>query len=65
MADAAIEAVRLIRRSVPGPRALALADFALFRLRPTRIRWVGGFAQAATVTAERLRDVARGPGATR
>lgn len=37
---------------------LALADFALFRLLPTRIRWVGGFAQAVTLDADRLRKAA-------
>jgi putative heme iron utilization protein len=37
---------------------LALADFLLLRLEPRRARYVGGFARAATYTAEDLRGTA-------
>ena len=36
-----------------------LADFSLFALKPRSIRFVGGFAQAKTITPERLAEVLR------
>jgi putative heme iron utilization protein len=37
-----------------------LADFALFAIRPKSARYVGGFAQAKTITAEGLAEALRG-----
>jgi len=37
-----------------------LADFSLFAIRPRSIRFVGGFAQAGTLTPERLAEVLGG-----
>lgn len=39
----------------------ALADFSLVVIRPASARYVGGFAQAKTLTAEGLATVMRGP----
>jgi putative heme iron utilization protein len=37
-----------------------LGDFSLFAIRPTSARFVGGFAQARTLTPETLSRIARG-----
>lgn len=35
------------------------ADFSLFAITPTSARWVGGFAQAKTLSAARLAEILR------
>lgn len=55
--DAPIHAVakRLYLDRFPqSAQTFALGDFALFAIRPKRARYVGGFAQAKTLTAETL-----------
>ena len=40
----------------------AFSDFSLFLVVPRTVRFVGGFAQAATINAETLARIMRGPG---
>jgi putative heme iron utilization protein len=56
-ADAPIHEVakRLYLERFPqSAQTFGLGDFALFAIRPKRARYVGGFAQARTLTAETL-----------
>ena len=43
-----------LERFPQSAQTFELADFALFAIRPRMARYVGGFAQARTVTAETL-----------
>jgi putative heme iron utilization protein len=43
-----------LERFPQSAQTFELGDFALFAIRPKRARYVGGFAQAKTVTAETL-----------
>ena len=55
--DAPIHAVAqriYLERFPQSAQTFGLGDFALFAIRPKRARYVGGFAQAKTVTAETL-----------
>lgn len=44
-----------LRRLPDAEPLFSFADFVLFRFRPEQIRYVGGFGQAVTLSAERLR----------
>jgi putative heme iron utilization protein len=43
-----------LERFPQSEQTFALGDFALFAIRPRQARYVGGFAQAKTITAEGL-----------
>ena len=52
-------AARCYQERLPDSQPLfGFADFILFRLKPERIRFVGGFARAYTVDAKGLREAA-------
>jgi len=48
-----------LERFPQSAQTFELGDFALFAIRPRQARYVGGFAQAKTVTAERLAEALR------
>lgn len=47
-----------LRRFPTSETTFSLGDFDLYRLRPNKGRWVGGFAQARSLGARDLREVA-------
>jgi putative heme iron utilization protein len=48
-----------LERFPQSAQTFALGDFALFAIRPRSARYVGGFAQAKTITAEGLAEALR------
>jgi heme iron utilization protein len=54
--DPLLEA-RYLRYQPAAERLLQFGDFAFFRLRPQRVRIIGGFAQASWLDGERLSDL--------
>jgi len=48
-----------LERFPQSAQTFELGDFALFAIRPRQARYVGGFAQAKTVTAEGLAEALR------
>ena len=51
-----------LERFPQSAQTFELGDFALFAIRPRSARYVGGFAQAKTVTAEALTSALAGAG---
>jgi len=51
-----------LERFPQSAQTFALGDFALFAIRPRQARYVGGFAQAKTITAEGLARALGGTG---
>lgn len=49
-----------LRRFPQSVDTFALPDFSLFSIRPASVRFVGGFAQAMTLTAEQFERALRG-----
>jgi putative heme iron utilization protein len=49
-----------LRRFPQSVDTFALADFALFAIRPAAVRFIGGFAQAVTLTPEQFERALRG-----
>ena len=50
-----------LERFPQSARTFELGDFALFAIRPRTARYVGGFAQAKTITAKGLAEALAGP----
>ena len=48
-----------LERFPQSAQTFELGDFALFAIRPRQARYVGGFAQAKTITAESLAEALR------
>lgn len=56
--DYTVARVRYLARLPAAAPLFDLPDFTLFRLTPSEARYVGGFARAATLTPEQLREAA-------
>jgi putative heme iron utilization protein len=50
---------RYLARFPDSEPMFGFADFSLFAIRPTEIRWIGGFAGAQSVTPEELAEAVR------
>jgi putative heme iron utilization protein len=56
----AVSKVLYLARFPHGEQMFAFSDFSLFVVEPLHVRFVGGFAQAATVGAEAFASIMRG-----
>lgn len=57
--DYALSGRRYLERLPDSEHLFGFGDFMLFRLAPSRVRFIGGFARAYTLDAEGLRAAAR------